>query len=128
MPIDTARAACATEAVPSIPRDQNGPVFRQPWEARAFALALSLNEVGLFTWTEWADMLGQEIKVAQASGDPDTGVTYYRHWLAALERIVAAKGVTTADALARYYDAWDRAADRTPHGTPIELAPSDFGT
>jgi nitrile hydratase accessory protein len=93
MPIDTASAACATQAVPSIPRDENGPVFRQPWEARAFALALSLNEVGLFTWTEWADVLGQEIKVAQASGDPDTGVTYYRHWLAALERIVAAKGV-----------------------------------
>ena len=127
MPIDTTRAACATKAVPSIPRDENGPVFRQPWEARAFALALSLNEVGLFTWTEWADMLGQEIKAAQASGDPDTGVTYYRHWLTALERIVAAKGVTTADALARYYAAWDRAADRTPHGTPIELAPSDFG-
>jgi nitrile hydratase accessory protein len=126
MPIARASVAQATQAVASIPRNEHGPVFGQPWEARAFALALSLNEAGLFTWTEWADMLGQEIKTAQASGDPDTGETYYCHWLAALERIVAAKGVTTADALARYYDAWDRAADRTPHGTPIELGPSDF--
>jgi nitrile hydratase accessory protein len=126
MPIDDAGGARAAEAVPSIPGDEHGPVFRQPWEARAFALTLSLCEGGLFTWTEWADVLGQEIKVAQAAGDPDTGETYYRHWLAALERIVAAKGVTTVDALARYYNAWDRAADRTAHGQPIELGPADF--
>src|ERR1700733_16332030 len=116
----------ATQSVQGIPRNAEGAVFREPWEAQAFALALSLNERGLFTWSEWADTLGEEIKKAQAAGDPDTGETYYHHWLAALERLVAGKGVTTPDALARYHDAWDRAADRTPHGQPIELRPNDF--
>ena len=81
----------------------------------------------MFTWGEWAEALGAEIKSAQRAGDPDTGATYYRHWLAALERLVAAKGVADRAMLARYHDAWDRAADRTPHGTPIELRPQDFG-
>ena len=124
--IDPAAARRATEAVPSIPCDAEGPVFREPWEAQAFALTLHLYDRGLFTWPEWAATLGAEIKRAQAAGDPDTGATYYRHWLAALERIVAAKGVTSAQALKRYYDAWDHAADRTPHGSPIVLTPEDF--
>jgi nitrile hydratase accessory protein len=124
--IDPAAARRATDAVPSIPRNADGPVFREPWEAQTFAMALTLHERGLFTWTEWAATLGEEIKRAQASGDPDTGETYYRHWLNTLERLVAAKGVTDATTLARYRDAWDHAADRTPHGKPIELKPEDF--
>jgi nitrile hydratase accessory protein len=116
----------ATQSVQSIPRNDDGPVFRAPWEAEAFALALSLHERGVFTWTEWAAALGDEIKKAQAAGDPDTGETYYHHWLATLERIVAAKGVADARALARTVEAWRKACARTPHGTPIELRPSDF--
>jgi len=116
----------AVEAVSTIPRDRDGPVFREPWEAQAFAMALALHERGLFTWPEWAAMLAAEIKRAQAAGDPDTGETYYHHWLNALERMVAEKGVTDATTLARYHDAWDRAADRTPHGTAIKLKPEDF--
>ena len=112
--------------VPGIPSDEGGPVFREPWEAQAFAITLTLHDRGLFTWPEWAAALAEEIKRAQSGGDPDLGDTYYRHWLAALERMVAAKGVADAPTLARYYDAWDRAADRTPHGTPIELRQEDF--
>jgi nitrile hydratase accessory protein len=124
--IDADAANRAADAVPSIPRDAQGPVFREPWEAQAFALALALHDKGVFAWTEWAATLGEEIKKAQAAGDPDAGATYYRHWMAALERLVAEKGVTTRQALTRHYDAWDHAADRTPHGTPIELRPEDF--
>jgi nitrile hydratase accessory protein len=124
--IDPAAARRATEAVPSIPRDDDGPVFREPWEAQAFAMALALHERRLFTWSEWAATLAEEIKRAQAAGDPDTGETYYLHWLNALERIVAAKGIATSDMLHRYRDAWDHATDRTPHGKPIELKPEDF--
>ena len=124
--VDPAAARRATEAIPSIPRDDGGPVFREPWEAQAFAMALALHDKGLFTWPEWAATLGDEIKRAQAAGDPDTGETYYHHWLATLERLVARKGVTTPETLARYHDAWDHAADRTPHGQPIELRPEDF--
>ena len=114
-------------ALPSLPRDEEGgPVFHEPWEAQAFAMTLALYRRGLFTWPEWAAALGAEIKRAQRTGDADTGGTYYRHWLAALEGLVAAKGITDAAALARYHDAWDRAADRTPHGTPIELRREDF--
>jgi nitrile hydratase accessory protein len=116
----------ATSAVPEIPRDAEGPVFREPWEAQAFAMALALHERGVFTWTEWAAALASEIKRAQAAGDPDTGETYYRHWLATLEKLISAKGVATSETLHRYRDAWDHAADRTPHGSPIELRPEDF--
>ena len=119
-------AARATRALPDIPCDAEGPVFREPWEAQAFAMALTLHERGVFTWPEWAATLADEIKRAQAAGDPDTGETYYRHWLATLERLVAAKGVTNTETLHRYRDAWDRAADRTPHGKPIVLAAEDF--
>ncbi|SDK29168.1 MULTISPECIES: nitrile hydratase accessory protein [Bradyrhizobium] len=122
-----AAAARATDAVPGIPRDEDGPVFREPWEAHAFAMALTLHDRGVFTWTEWAAALAAEIKRAQANGDPDTGETYYRHWLATLENLVAEKGVATSETLHRYRDAWDHAADRTPHGAPIELTPQDFG-
>src|SRR5438034_10107526 len=115
-----------TAALPSLPRDEAGPVFHEPWEAQAFAMTLALYRRGLFTWPEWAAALGAEIKRAQAAGDPDTGGTYYRHWLAALEGLVAAKGIADAAALARYRDAWDHAADRTPHGQPIELKAEDF--
>src|SRR5499427_2677909 len=124
--IDPTVARRAADAVPSIPRDAEGPVFREPWEAQAFAMALTLHQRGLFTWSEWAATLADEIKRAQAAGDPDTGETYYRHWLATLERIVAEKGVASTEALMRYRDAWNRAAERTPHGKPIDLSPDDF--
>jgi nitrile hydratase accessory protein len=119
-------AARVTSAIPDIPCDAEGPVFREPWEAQAFAMALMLHERGVFTWPEWAETLGAEIKRAQAEGDPDTGETYYRHWLATLERLVAAKGVATDDLLHRTRDAWDHAADRTPHGKPIVLREEDY--
>ena len=125
-PIDPTAARRAAQAVPSIPCDAEGPVFREPWEAQAFAMALALHERGLFTWSEWAATLSDEIKRAQAAGDPDTGETYYRHWLNTLERLVTEKGATDAPTLSRYRHAWDHAADRTPHGQPIELRPEDF--
>ncbi len=106
--------------------NSDGPVFNAPWEAEAFALAVSLNERGVFTWAEWAQVLGDEIKKAQAAGDPDTGETYYHHWLATLERILAEKGVTDRAQLTRTRNAWERACARTRHGAPIELRPDDF--
>jgi nitrile hydratase accessory protein len=78
------------EAVPSIPREGDEPVFREPWEARAFALVVALHEQGQFTWSEWATALGREIAAAKDDAD---GSRYYEHWLAALERIVAEKGI-----------------------------------
>jgi nitrile hydratase accessory protein len=102
------------------PRDADGPVFAEPWEAQAFALAVALHERGVFTWAEWAAALAAEI-------ERSTGESYYHDWLAALEKLVAQKGLTDAATLRRYADAWEHAADRTPHGTPIELRAGDFG-
>jgi len=124
-PLDTA-ARSGAQISPGMPRDDDGPLFREPWEAQAFAMMLALQERGLFTATEWSDALGAEIKRAQAAGDPDTGETYYHHWMAALEKLIAQKGVANTETLQRYRDAWDHAADRTPHGQPIELRRDDF--
>ena len=128
MPLDPHAANAATRAVPGVPHDADSPVFREPWEAQAFAMALALHAHGLFTWNEWAASLADEIRRAQAAGDPDCGETYYQHWLATLEKLVAAKGVASSETLHRYRDAWDHAADRTPHGSPIVLQPDDFAS
>lgn len=108
-------------ALPAVPMDEEGPVFREPWEAQAFAMTLKLHEQGRFSWPEWARYLNREIENAKRRGDPDLGDTYYHHWLAALEHICVDKGITSGSALAARKDAWDRAARATPHGEPIEL-------
>lgn len=100
--------------------------FAEPWQAQAFAMVVQLHAKGLFTWREWADTLAGCIAAAQAAGDADRGDTYYDHWLAALEQIVAMKGAASADELHRTAQAWDHAADRTPHGRPIELQAQDY--
>jgi nitrile hydratase accessory protein len=106
---------------PGLPRDEGGPVFREAWEAQAFAMTLALHEKGLFTWPEWASALASAIRQAQERGDPDTGETYYLHWLSALEMLAVAKGAADARRLEETRAAWDRAARATPHGQPIRL-------
>ena len=109
--------------LPSLPRDEDGPVFKEPWEAEAFAMTLNLYAQGYFTWPEWVERLGAEISAAPDAGDADRGDTYYLHWLKALEGLVAEKGLLTTDDLANRRDAWDKAARATPHGQPIMLPP-----
>ncbi len=105
----------------AIPRDAEGPVFRAPWEAQAFSMAVALHERGCFTWKEWAARLADEIAAARARGETDDGSRYYDYWLAALEKIVADKRLVGAEELLTRKDAWDRAARATPHGQPIVL-------
>ena len=108
-------------ALPRLPRDAGGPVFAEPWEAQAFALAVRLSEQGYFTWTEWAAALAQELRAAAGRGESDDGSRYYHHWLAALERLVTAKGLADPGSLLARKDAWAEAYRRTPHGKPVEL-------
>ncbi len=110
------------DELPALPRDHDGPVFNEPWEAKAFALAVRLSEAGWFAWPEWVEVLSREIEAAREKGDPDLGDTYYRHWLQALERICAAKGLVGAVDRRRRKEDWRRAYLNTPHGRPIELA------
>jgi nitrile hydratase accessory protein len=110
-------------ALPRLPRDADGPVFAEPWQAQAFALAVKLSEQGHFTWKEWASALADELRAAADRGEPDDGSRYYEHWLTALERVVAAKRVTDPAALLTRKEAWADAYRRTPHGQPVELGP-----
>ncbi len=115
-------------ATPRLPRDAAGaPVFAEPWQAQAFALAVTLHAEGHFTWPEWAQTLGREIKAAQARGDPDDGSTYYHHWLAALRHLVAAKGLLAEADIARRKAAWAEAYATTAHGEPVALRPKPAG-
>jgi nitrile hydratase accessory protein len=107
--------------MPPIPQDGDGPVFREPWEAQAFAMVLELYDRGHFTWSEWVRHLSAEIAGAQARGQADTGGTYYRHWLAALEKLVAAKGLTSAEELAACREEWAEADHHRGFGEPIVL-------
>jgi nitrile hydratase accessory protein len=108
--------------LPALPRDQSGPVFQEPWQAQAFALAVHLSAAGHFTWQEWVEVLSQQIKTAQAQGDADLGDTYYRHWLAALEQLCAARGLVGPQDLQRRTEEWRRAYLNTPHGQPVALS------
>ena len=104
-------------ALPGLPRNADGPVFAEPWQAQAFALAVRLNAEGVFPWTEWAAALAREL-----AGDPgDDGTRYYHHWVAALEGLVAERGLVAGADLAARKDAWAEAYRRTPHGRPVEL-------
>lgn len=103
-------------------------MFAEPWQAQAFAMAVELSAKGYFTWKEWAAALGEELEAAVDRGEPDDGSRYYEHWLAALERLVTAKALTDAAALAARKEAWADAYRRTPHGQPVELKRGEGST
>jgi nitrile hydratase accessory protein len=108
-------------ALPLIPRDEEGPVFAEPWQAQAFAMAVRLGEQGHFTWKEWAAALAAELKAAEDRGEPDDGAHYYEHWLATLERIVATKALSNPNEMLARKAAWAEAYRHTPHGKPVAL-------
>jgi len=109
-------------ALPPLPRDAEGPVFAEPWQAQAFALAVKLYEQGHFTWKEWAAALAEELKSATDRGEPDDGSHYYEHWLATLERLISAKGLSDPATMLARKEAWADAYRHTPHGKAVELA------
>jgi nitrile hydratase accessory protein len=119
---DTAEVVVRFAAPPLLPRDTGGPVFAEPWQAQAFALAVKLSAQGYFTWKEWAAALAEEIKAAADRGEVDDGSRYYEYWLATLERLVMAKGLSDAAALSARKEAWADAYRHTPHGKPVELS------
>jgi nitrile hydratase accessory protein len=113
-------------ALPGMPKAGQEATFAEPWQAQAFAMAVSLNQAGHFTWSEWAETLAEEIAAAQRAGDPDHGDSYYLHWLSCLERLVTEKGLLATSGLKARKEAWRKAAAETPHGQPVVL-PGDEG-
>ena len=118
---DSAPSREALAQLPDLPRNGDGPVFAEPWQASAFALAVSLSRQGIFTWKEWAAALGAELRRSAARGEPDDGSRYYHCWLTALEGLVVEKGLSPAAELHGCKEAWAEAYRRTPHGRPVEL-------
>lgn len=117
----------ALDGFPQLPRDEGGPVFAEPWQAQAFAMAVRLSEEGHFSWKEWAATLAEELKCAADRGESDDGSHYYEHWLSALERLVTAKGLSDQSALLARKAAWADAYRHTPHGKPVELLAKHSG-
>ena len=120
--------AARLNALPRIPRDEEGPVFAEPWQAQAFAMAVRLSEQGHFTWKEWAAALAAELKAAEDRGEPDDGTRYYEHWLATLEHLVTAKALSNPNEMLTRKKAWADAYRHTPHGKPVELAAAKGAT
>jgi nitrile hydratase accessory protein len=122
-----AAAATAPGAaeLPLLPKDEDGPVFAEPWQAQVFALAVELSAQGHFTWAEWATTLAKEIQAASLISEPDDGSNYYSCWLAALERLVTMKGLSDSTELRVRKEAWADAYRHTPHGKPVELSAND---
>lgn len=120
--LNTIPSSEALAVLPQLPRDHGGPAFAEPWQAQAFALAVKLSELGHFTWKEWAAALAEELRSAADRGEPDDGSHYYEHWLATLERLVVAKGLSDPAAMLERKEAWADAYRHTPHGKPVELA------
>lgn len=110
---------------PFQPRDDEGPVFKEPWEAQVFGMVVALHEIGALSWQEWATTLSAEITLAQQQGDPDLGNTYYQHWLGALEKIATVKGFSTSNEISARAEQWREAYLNTPHGKPIVLNPQN---
>jgi len=119
-------AAQCRGGLPLPPGKADGPAFAEPWQAQAFAIVVELHARGAFTWPQWAQALSQTIAQAPTRGDGDDGSTYYQHWVNALEQLVLAQGLGTAEHIHRLEHAWEAAAARTPHGQPIEVLAQDF--
>lgn len=120
-PRDSENVMRDLDSLPRLPRDEGGPVFAEPWQAQAFALAVRLSEQGHFTWTEWTEALGAQLKAGADRGEPDDGSRYYEHWLAALENLVTQKQLTDTGTLDERKEAWTQAYRATPHGQPVTL-------
>ncbi len=119
---DVTEAAERFALSPLLPRDEDGPVFAEPWQAQAFALAVRLSAEGRFTWPEWTSTLGDQLQTAADCGEPDDGSRYFEYWLAALEHLVLEKKLTDRSALSERKEAWADAHRCTPHGQPVELS------
>ena len=109
------------DALPKLPMDEDGPVFAEPWQAQAFAMAVKLSQQGHFTWKEWAATLADKLQAAAEQGEPDDGSRYYEYWVAALEELVTSKGLTNTPTLNQRRQAWAEAYRHTPHGSPVLL-------
>jgi len=83
---------------PAAPPRSNGElVFSEPWESRAFGMALTLYEAGAFTWPDFQAALVARIAAWEAAAGQDEPWNYYQLWLAALEDVLVGLRAVSAD-------------------------------
>jgi nitrile hydratase accessory protein len=103
------------------------PVFAEPWQAQAFAMTMQLSQRGAFTWGDWVEAFSTEIRTHPTQPGEDNTVAYYRQWLAALETILTARGLSTAEEISGTQELWRQAYLNTPHGLPVALENASLG-
>jgi nitrile hydratase accessory protein len=86
-----ARSDIAEMARAALPRKSGELVFHDDWERRAFALAVSLAEQGLFEWREFQQQLIAAVAEAERDDPQHPSRGYYESWLLSLERVLTKK-------------------------------------
>jgi nitrile hydratase accessory protein len=90
---------------PAAPPRSNGElVFAEPWESRAFGLAMTLSDAGAFDWEDFRQALIARIAAWEKAAEPGACYSYYGCWLDALHQVLVDRAVITDTAVA------DRAA------------------
>ena len=118
---ETADKSITDLKMPVLEKNHEGPVFKEPWQAQAFAMVVTLSEAGLFSWQEWSSELSASIQSQQKMGDPGDGETYYLHWLETLEKMLSRKNLIEHADLLKRISEWEEAYLKTPHGQPVQL-------
>ena len=106
---------------PPEPAPAEPPVFAEPWQVQAFALAVCLQDAGLIGREQWSAAFSANIARVEAAGEAIDAERYHQLWLETLEALSLDGALAGADELARRRDAWAAAYLRTPHGRPVEL-------
>lgn len=110
------------DAAPAVAPSE--PAFTEPWQARAFAIAIMASRQGCFTWSEWTHALSRELQRASDTDARAAPAGYFECWLAALQSLLVGKGAVDQGELRDRRDAWEDAYRRTPHGVPVKLLES----
>ena len=93
--------------------------FEAPWHAEVFALAIHLNEKGHFSWVEWSNLLGENLKKYNFGQESVGSDLYYQAWLQTLIEIMRDKEIFDNETFNSIRDQWVNAYIKTPHGEPV---------
>lgn len=102
-------------------RDGPGVPLAEPWQVRAFAMAVLASRQGCFTWSEWTHALGRELQRAADADSPTAGASYFDCLLAALQSLLLGRGAIGQAELHERRHAWEGVYRRAPHGMPVHL-------
>ena len=98
-----------------LPRRNGELVFEEPWESRAFGLAVAAADADVYDWEEFRQLLIAEIGAWESEHGHDHNERdqwrYYARWLQSLQDVLKKKGVVAPDELARRVGELEREDD-----------------